>query len=282
MKLYPTPETKATPEVKAIYEELKVALNLPNVPLFFQFLGSFPDYLVFLSESINSNLNSPKYIELVAKNSHFVKQVFRDSFPKDILIQNFLTKYQNTPELYNLKEELGHIFETNAKLVFIFLALREAVKGWAVAARKLSSHFETSPNSETAPNIGKNFEEQFIYNTDLLNISHGETEIAASGKSLVPKSTGLSQALLPQYLNQCELEFKELLKTEALLFFRVELERIALRNLDLLPFPIFSPINVVLEIAKKYPNFPDLLYLLCEHFPTYAVQRYLFSAYMLY
>jgi len=281
MRLSPTNEKEAPVEVRAVYQELKTVLKLSKVPLFFQFLGSFPDYLVFLSEPVLGNLKSEKYNEIVLKNSQFVKQVFSDSFPKNILLQDFLKKYQNTPELYNLKQELGQIFETNAKLAFIFLALREAVKGWAVAARKLDSHFETTSTSNPPTNIEKSLEDQFIFNTDLLNTDTA-FKIDSQSQALVSSSGSLSQALLPKYLSQCELEFKELQKTEALLYFRVELEKIVLRNLDLLPFPVFSPINIVLEIAKKYPNFPDLLYLLSEHFPTYAVGRYLFSAYMLY
>lgn len=282
MKLRPVNENSAEAPVKQIYLNLKTALELPQVPLFFQFLGAFPDYLSFIEESIVNNLKSPKYQSLVAKNQIFVKEIFKDNFPKQELTQEFLTTYHQTPEFYNLKPQLEHIFTVNAKLVFIFLSLREAVKGWAVASKKLESHFAKSHQTTAEPDfIDERLKTSMAYGTDIITVN--QNNLANKEKSLATKDkTGLEMALLPKYLNLCEAEFNQLIKTQAYLFFRVELEKICLRNLDQLPYPIFSPVNLVYELAQKYPDFPDLLYLLSEHFPTYVVSRYLFSGYMLY
>ena len=276
MKLKPVAENQAEESIKPIYLEIKTTLGLSQVPLFFQFLGAFPDYLEFIKDSILNNLNSDKYQDLVKKNQVFVKDIFKENFPKKELWQEFMTKYRLTPEFFNLKTELDNIFSVNAKLVFVFLSLREAVKGWAVASKKLESHFEQQQQKKTEDSF---FDSQtktsLIYSTDIIQTN--------KEKALTVKDNhGIELALLPKYLELCELEFNELIKTQAYLFFRVELEKICLRNLDQLPYPIFSPINLVYKLAQKYPDFPDLLYLLSEHFPTYAVSRYLFSGYMLY
>lgn len=281
MKLKPIPETKANDKVKRIYLEIKTALELPQVPLFFQFLGAFPDYLNFIKNPIVNNLNSSKYDALVYNNQHFVEEIFQENFPKKELTQEFLSKYQKTAEFYNLKPQLQHIFTVNAKLVFIFLALREAVKGWAVASKKLESHFANRKETEVETSfISKELKTKFVYSTDIISQN---SQLARLEKNLSTKTTsGLEVALLPQYLSLCEAEFNQLIKTQAYLFFRVELEKICLNSLEQLPFPIFSPVNLVYELAQKYPDFPDLLYLLSEHFPTYVISRYLFSSYMLY
>lgn len=276
MKHKPIPENQAETSVQQIYTEIKTALKLPQVPLFFQFLGAFPDYLSFIKEPVINNLKSPTYERLVSKNQNFVKEIFKDNFPKKELIQEFLTKYHQTPEFYNLKPQLEHIFTVNAKLVFIFLALREAVKGWAVASKKLESHFQQQKQHKTKDSfVDSQTKTDLVYSTDIIQVNKEES-LAVKNKSEI------EQVLLPKYLKLCEAEFKQLLKQQSYLFFRVELEKICLRNLDQLPFPIFSPVNLVYELAQKYPDFPDLLYLLSEHFPTYAVSRYLFSGYMLY
>ena len=282
MKLKPISEKEATPEVKQIYGLLKTNLELSSVPLFFQFLGAFPQYLSFINKAIIDNLKSPEFQKIIEKNADFVENIFQDSFTKGLLTKDFIKQNQNKPEFYNLKKELHHIFLTNAKLLFVFLSLREAVKGWAVAAKKLESHFQEQAQTENKNDFfDPETKSELIYNTDIISANSNLPVIKETSLSTRPRS-GLEIALLPKYLKLCEAEFDQLIKTEAYLYFRVEVEKICLRSLDQMPYPIFSPVNLVFELAQKYPNFSDLLYLLSEHFPTYAVARYLFSGYMLY
>jgi len=70
------------------------------------------------------------------------------------------------------------------------------------------------------------------------------------------------------------------LKKEEYVFIRLEIEKIILRFLSLLPELIVSPVNLVIEMTKKYENYPELLYLLSEHFPTTVVQRLIFNGYI--
>jgi hypothetical protein len=70
------------------------------------------------------------------------------------------------------------------------------------------------------------------------------------------------------------------MRKEEYVFIRLEIEKIILRFLTLLPELIVSPVNLVIDMIKKYKNYPELLYLLSEHFPTTVVQRLMFSGYM--
>jgi len=71
------------------------------------------------------------------------------------------------------------------------------------------------------------------------------------------------------------------MRKEEYVFIRLEIEKIILRFLSLLRELIVSPVNLVIEMTKKYKNYPELLYLLSEHFPTTVFQRLMFSGYMI-
>jgi hypothetical protein len=70
------------------------------------------------------------------------------------------------------------------------------------------------------------------------------------------------------------------MKKEEYVLIRLEIEKIILRFLNLLPELIISPVNLVIEMTKKCDDFPELFYFLLEHFPTTVVQKLMFSGYM--
>jgi len=90
----------------------------------------------------------------------------------------------------------------------------------------------------------------------------------------------IEKDLLPRYLFLCQQEFNQLMKKEEFLILRVGIEKLILSSLPLLPEKIVSPINVFYKLTEKYKEFPELLYLMSEHFPTLAVQKMLFSGFM--
>ena len=291
MHIRPVSEAEANPQTQKIYQSIKEALQLPHVPLFFQFLGGFPEYLEYIGSEIIANLEDPRFSAVIQTRNNFVSEIFHEDFDRGKEIADFLTRYKNTPEFYYFEKDVQSLFAVNAKLAFIFISLREAVKGWAVAARKLPSAIYgeskvTSQESEMEEELVYGIQEG-IKNYDL-RFKNEEVTIPKSyllnpkSKTLATKSEGqIAVALLPEYLKLCRNEFAQLIKTQQFLFLRVELEKVVLRSIDTLPHKIESPINVVLELTKMYPMFPDLLYLLSEHFPTYAMQRWLFSAFLL-
>lgn len=288
MRIRPISETDASAEILVHYEQIKAALKLPHVPLFFQFIANFPEYLDYIGNQIVENLSDARFSAVIQTRNEMVAEIFREDFEKGKEVGEFLNRYRNTPEFYNFKKDVDDLFLTNAKLVFIFISLREAVKGWAVAAKKLPDF--VAGRGSRIPDQDKLIEEELVYGLDSVagRGSRVNTEtsqqygIARQTEGLAKREEGqLTIALLPEYLRLCRNEFSQLLKTQQFLFLRVELERVVLRSIDVLPHKIESPINVVLELTTKYPTFPDLLYLLSEHFPTYAMHRWLFSAYLI-
>ena len=70
------------------------------------------------------------------------------------------------------------------------------------------------------------------------------------------------------------------MKKEEFLILRVGIEKLILSSLVLMPEKIVSPINIFYKLTEKYEEFPELLYLMYEHFPTLVVQKMIFSGFM--
>lgn len=267
-------ENQAQEDVKTDYQKIKKVLDLPYVPLFFTYIGAFPEYLRYLTDQLIPNLQNPKFTVLIAETEEKIYSLFKSSLIKSEEIEDWLSRYKNSPSFYNFQKDLEKIFTVNLKLVFIFIALREALKGWAVAAKKLPSANTSSGRSETPSTNDKDF----IYE-DALVLVPSTTFTDSSGLDR-SKARAIEKDLLPRYIFLCQQEFNQLMKKEEFLILRVGIEKIILSTLPLMPETIVSPINIFYKLNEKYRDFPDLLYLMSEHFPTLAVQKMLFSGFM--
>jgi len=286
MALKPVAENQATGNVKINYQRIKKVLSLNRVPLFFTYLGAFPQYLDYITEQLVTNLKNPQFDRLVNETNKIVLDVIKTNLKKPKNISQWLKRYRNSPSFFHFQRNLRKIFTINVKLSFVFIALREALKGWAIAAKKLPANQKTESSID---NLIK--EEEFIFNDFLItgyeeqktdDILKPGIDFSRMGKDLETNSShSLEIDLLPEYLLLCRAEFLNFLKNDEFVFMRVGLEKIFLSSLSLFPNLLFSPINVVLKLTDNNSDFPELLYLLSEHFPTYAMQRMIFSGYMI-
>lgn len=265
-------ENDASREVRANYEAIKTSFGLPRLPLFFTYFGAFPEYLDHITKQLVANIGDPRFVELCRDLSFNTKKQLKQAFPKSGELTEWLQKIRLSPSYYNFLSENEHIHMTNTKIAYIFIALREAIKGWGIAVKKL-------PGKTLEPTVYDD-EEEFIY-TDI-SVDYkpaSEKELAAAEKQ--PISSSIEVDLLPKYLSLCRNEYGLILNRDEFWIMRVAAEKTILDTLPLFPHLIHSPINVVFKLMGNYPNYPDFLYLLSEHFPTYAVQRMMFSAYLL-
>lgn len=287
MQINPIFENRANDEIKSIYGAIKQSLEVQRIPLFFTYMGAFPEYLTYISNQLTENLQNPAFKTLTEQVGNEMIELIKPSLVPGEEVCNWFTRFGSTPSFYYFQQDTDHIFRTNVKLAFIFVALREAVKGWAVAAKKLPGQ-TTTPKKTTSSIIKQDtfiFEDveeaqtvvmpktnKRINNINLLN--RNSTTLA------VREPSAIEQDLLPRYLQLCKIDFYEHMKTGSFWELRIAVEKFILNALPVMPHIVFSPINVVIDLTKKYDTFPDLLYLLSEHFPTYAVQRMMFSGYM--
>ena len=261
------------------FDSLKEALDIDTVPIFFQYLGAFPEYFDYIADQLIVNLKDRKFDNLMMETKNTIRPLIKSGLPKSEDLKEWLSLYRNTPSFYYFQKNIEKIFITNIKLAYIFIALREAVKGWAVAAKKLPNTVDIgkrTQETETGIDIG-----QFIVG-DTLTLTATDNRQVGKQQSELTKSSpdAIEPDSLPEYMKRCRNEFWQHMKTEQCLMIRLGTEKIILRSLSMIPNLIFSPVNVVIRLSQKYPEFSELLYLLSEHFPTYAVQRLMFSGFM--
>lgn len=276
----PLPESEASEEVKRIYQELKNSLGLPSVPLFFTYLAPFPEYLSYISKQLIENLKDKKFLDLCTESKANLLGLIHVTLPKSEEVIEWTSRYKYSPSFYNFQNDLDSIFLTNIKMMYIFIALREAVKGWAIAAKQFSPTIRTDYSSEQ--DSEKSVEEDaFIYEDYIKGSEIIISQVKNQSNLPIRTSQGIEKDLLLQYITLCRNEFLHLMKKDSFWTMRVGMEKLTLSSLTLFPHLIFSPINMVINLTEKYPTFSELLYLLCEHFPTYAMHRMIFSGYLL-
>lgn len=286
MGVRPVFENQADEEVKAVYDKLKKALESQSLPLFFAYLGAFPEYLTYISQSLVDNLADPKFKTITQKLSEEMVPLINSRLAKSDSLKEWTGRYQYSPSFHHFQKDLGTIFILNLKLAFVFLALREAIKGWAVAAKRIEAEVTRKEKEEEFTAADFIFDQTVVDNYQKNAGSQGEGSqanlaIAVKREELIESEPfSLEKDLLPEYFNFCRNDFATHMKTNIFWAVRIGLEDMILATLPHFPHLILSPINVVFNLTSKYPDFPDLLYLLAEQFPTASVQRLMFSGYM--
>jgi hypothetical protein len=275
-------ESQADEKTKEVYQQLKKAFSVAKPPIFFCYLAPFYEYFSYIATQIVTNLKNEKFIEIINETRDIILKLIKDNLKKSEETNEFLNRFKHSSQFFYFQKDLEKIFDANLKLTFIFIALREAVKGWAIAAKKISE--KTEPVSfSSKPKID---EEEFIFNlNEVIDLNkqtkNKQKDIQSFSNAIITAPfSAIEKDLLPAYLQLCRNDFYLLIKKEEYVLIRLEIEKIILRFLSLLPELIVSPVNLVIEMTKKYKNYPELLYLLSEHFPTTVVQRLMFSGYM--
>ena len=283
--IHPIPETEASDSISTIYKDLKESLGVHSVPVFFTYMATFPDYLAYISKQLRTNITDPAFIRLSGTTGNEIKSLIASEIPRERSVANWHSKYGASSGFYHFTNQIQDIYGINIKLAFVFLALREAIKGWAVAAKRLDGHHEIHQEVKDAELPA----EDFIYGAvdepsvikKAVNAKPSKKKSASSASLTKSEKKELEESLLPKYLELCRTGFSNQMETAEFWQLRVAIEKLILAVLPLMPHVVFSPINVVIDLTKKHEQFPDLLHLLSEQFPTYAVQRMMFSGYIL-
>lgn len=279
-KLIPIPETEAKDDLKRIYGELRHAFGLHTLPVFFTYMGPFCEYLSYLCGQLIPNLTDSAFEQLVREESESVISKTHAVLFYPLEMSEWIKQYKNTPSFYSFQKDLGTIITANIKLAFVFVALREAVKGWAIAAKKLPEYASSSSGEHSTVTVK---ESEFVTEDFLSYQPEEATCMQRSGdknKIISRGNVGMEKNILPEYILMSEKSFNEHKTDEKFWRLRVNTEKQILDKLELFPHLIFSPYNLIVKYTQKYENFYELIYLLSERFPTLSMQRLLFSAYL--
>lgn len=294
MVIKPVSEDQASGTTKESYIDLRRSLGSETLPLFFTYFGAFPEYLSYISEQLVNNLQDPSFNTLTVQLNKQVISQIHTILRKSENTLKWIDRYHNTLSFYTFQKDIITISGINIKLACIFIALREAIKGWAVAAKKLPKQSEYAAQKE-----GKSIPyEKFVFDENLVDKYENASEfspektkqrdpvknqaVVLKNKDIVKReSFEIEKNLLPEYLTLCNSDFRAYRKKEYFLYLRVQLEKEILNLIDTFPHFIFSPYNVIAKLSNKYDAFPELLYILSEQFPTLVMQRLMFSGYLM-
>ncbi|PIY72129.1 hypothetical protein COY87_02585 [Candidatus Roizmanbacteria bacterium CG_4_10_14_0_8_um_filter_33_9] len=281
----PLLEKDANTKIKDKYESLKKAFHSKTLPNMFTYIGAFPDYFLYISEQLIINLQDKRFDSLASQTADSVFSIIKSLLSYSEETSEWLNRYKNSPSFYYFQQDVKSVFVLHMKLAFISIALREAVKGWAVAAKKLpTTQEEFRRESKTTQinqvSITDDFETLIKNAAYSGKTKQSDSQIMVSQRAISSVHGEIERDLLQDYLRLCRNDFLYFVKREYFLTMRVQLEKLVLASLPLFPHLIFSPINVALPLGQKYPNFSELLYLLCDDFPVLSMQKLIFSGYM--
>lgn len=272
--LKPIPENRAAKEISTIYKSIKQTFGLANVPLIFQYLAVFPDYLDFIWQQAVHNLSNPEFKNQAQELEKFAQTAISSFYTPQTLTKLFLEKIEGTGEKLELIKFVATVSAMNASLFLLSLAIRESLKGRYLGIKQIEERLEEKER-QAFNDISEGFYSSAKFdkrNTDIGTIS--EKGIIASKKQAITVS------LFAQFFDIMDKEMEKLVKEEKYLTRRVELERFTLGRLHLIPHPLDSSITAIFNKAYDHPKFPELIYLVSDLFPTQTPFKLMASAVM--
>lgn len=275
LSLKPIPEDKANLEAAEIYASIKQTFGLTHVPIIFQYLAVFPKYLSYIWQQAQLNLNDLSFKNQALEIEKFTQGAIESIYLPSALTEIFLEKLENRAEKLELKKFVTAISQMNASLYLLSLAIRESLKGRYLGIKQIGEKLEEKEKtafndlSEGFFTVENNADKR---NTDF--VIHPDKRISTSTKNTITTS------IFAQFFEVMEKEMDRLLKEEKYLTRRVELERFALSRLHLIPHPLDSSITAIFSKAFDHPQFPELIYLTSDLFPTQTPYKLMASAVM--
>lgn len=274
LRIVPVPEHKATGQIKELYASIKAATGADSVPLVFQYLAVFPDYVHFLWEQISPNLTDPAFQSQTRDIIRFGQTAISGVYSPSPIMELLQQRINNRPEHEQLMRMTQQLQGMNASLYFLSLAIRESLKGKYLGIKQIGAHL--SPEEKrTFYSVTDTAVQWSVAGSGAQHSQH------SSGLSLrASQSTALAPSLYQKFFHTIEQEMESLMKKESYLTRRVELERFSLAKLQFLPYPLDSSFITMTRKSGEHPQFPELVYLLSDIFPTQTPYKLLTSLVM--
>jgi hypothetical protein len=279
LKIKPVSEEDAKGEVKQIYQSIRTILNLVSVPLVFRYMASFPYYLSYIWEQTIKNLDNSFYAKSADDIKIFSITAINGIYKPSSLACLFLKEIGESPQKIALEEFSAKNLIVAAKLYLLALSIRESIKGKFLGIKLFGERI-----TEKEQKIFNDFTDGFGKENNLtMDIKPSKNEIVSVTKHIQASNTGhrnIARSFTEDFFNLINHEMRLLTRKEEYLTRRVELERFSLNKLYLLPFPLDSSLSSIISRSADNSQFPELIYLVSELFPTQAPYKLMSSAVM--
>lgn len=256
LRIKPIAEENASEQVRVVYTDIKNTFHVSLVPLVFQYIANFEEYLVYMWGKMKTNIQTP-YFENAYKDAiTFANSEIPEIYSPSARLSQFV--HQLVPqEKEHVEKTVEELQVLNAKLMILTIGLREGVKGVIIGQDELKQ-LEVSE-----------------YKVDIFDIFHTkyDTEHVAvepASRMLAPlfgtQSLAISQ--YPAFFHHIAEEMEKLLKNESYLSKRVDLERLGMRQAFGMPYSLGTSYQEIMAYAGHKPHLNELIYILAETFPS--------------
>lgn len=256
LRIKPIPEENASAQVKQVYDDVKKTLDTPVVPLIFQYIANFEEYLVYQWSKIKANIESPYFQNSVSEAIAFAQKEVAEIYAPSLKMTQFIQRLSPEEKQQLIKTTNG-LQQLNAKLLILTIGLREGVKGVIIGQEKLQQLDVRQ------------------YEVDIFDIFHTkydneERGIEPASRMLAPLfgSTSIMISQYPAFFAQVAGEMEALVKGERYLQKRVLLEQKSMKEAFGLPFTLGTSYQEIMAYAGHRPHLNELIYIFAETFPS--------------
>ncbi|MCL4338374.1 hypothetical protein M1271_01660 [Patescibacteria group bacterium] len=279
LTLKPIPEDKADAQTQKIYHSIKNALSTDSVPLIFQYLANFHSYFFYLWEQARKNLADNNFRRQSDEIKNFSQTAMDQIYKPSESTKIFLEGIEGTGENHELSKFTNSALHLYSSLYLLSLAIRESIKGIYLGIKQIGERMNESDKS-VFDDLSEGFTSEINSKYDYPEKTVGNELLKHETSITKMPGGGLTKNVYSEFFRLMDMEMKNLIKEEAYLVRRVELERFTLSQLHFLPHPLESSFPTVIRQTSHLPGFPELVYLVADLFPTQAPYKLLATSVM--
>lgn len=266
LRLKPLPEEKAPENIRHIYAAIKDSFQIPSVPLFFQYIGNYPEYLAYVWSVLSPNIQTEGFHnccdQIVQISQSAISVIYTPSEPA-----RTLSSQMNTSEKEHLSQTIAELRLLNVRMMILTIAIRESLKGLSIVTKQLSEGSYLQPAEQATEAAISDMVFESMQAIPSSEISAVDPKVA---NMLVPiyGANALMISHYPAFFALCADELENLMKTEAYLKARVEMEKITHLLLSQLTHPIQLSYIETEKMLFNKPHAGDLLFVMKDTFPA--------------
>lgn len=277
LSIKPITEEEADEKTGSLYRDIKNTLQITTVPVVFQYIAPFPQYFNYLWSQAKKNITDGFFQKMSGEIAYFSQEAINQIYYPSNASILLLERITNRPEQAELRNFVTGNIRVQACLYLLSLAIREGIKGKFLGIKQIGEKLEKE-ESDVFTNIAEGFSSSSIVASDKrktsINLEYKKQTLQNSASNVI------ATTWYSEFFKLMDLEMQSLLKKEEYLTRRVELERFSLSKLYLLTYPLESSLATVIRQCSMQKNFPELIYLVAEVFPTQSPYKLMASGIM--
>lgn len=259
LHIKPIQPQSANQIVSSVYKEIRQILLIDAIPLVFQYMANYEDYLLFMWDRMKANIASHGFQEQTDEIGRFSAKAIIEIYQPSSYLFDFMKQF-GQPEQKQIAETVNRLMHVNTTLFLLTLDLREGMKSIFIGTQRITQF--TSQKEE-------NFNE-FMDKEMGLSVENQSKQVQDASKMLAPLfgTNALIVSHYPDFFSHIAIEMEKLKNTQEYLEKRVEMERMGLHALSSFVQPLGCSYQEFLTLVSGKEYVSELVYLLTDTFPS--------------